>query len=171
VRNASLPAQDATAASPGKKIPTTKTGVEPVQPANAVDENVRQIFYAANYVRDLDIRLEKAGDGTCETTLAVHDRLRQQHGFVHGGVVATLADHTAGGAARSVSGTRDVLTVEYKINFLRPASGDRLRCTATVIKAGKSVIVAEALVFCNGAGGEQLVAKLTETLFVVDSQV
>ena len=142
-----------------------------MQPATSGDENVRQIFYAANFVRDLEIRLENTGHGTCETSLVIQDRLRQQHGFVHGGVVATLADHTAGGAARSVSGTRDVLTVEYKINFLRPASGDGLRCSATVLKAGKSVIVAEALVFCNGSSGEQLVAKLTETLFVIENQV
>lgn len=139
-------------------------------PAGSEDENVRQIFYAANFVRDLDIRLEKAGNGTCETSLVVQERLRQQHGFVHGGVVATLADHTAGGAARSVSGARDVLTVEFKINFLRPASGDRLRCVGTVLRAGKTAVVAEALVFCNGSSGEQLVAKLTETLFIVESQ-
>ena len=100
--------------------------------------------------------------------------MRQQHGFVHGGVIATLADHTAGGAARSVSGKKDVLTVEFKINYLRPATGDRLRCTASVLRAGKSAIVAESLVFASlsGAGNtgkEALVAKLTETLFVADA--
>jgi uncharacterized protein (TIGR00369 family) len=139
-----------------------------VQPSNSGDENVSRIFYLANFVRDLDIRLEKAGNGACETSLVVQERLRQQHGFVHGGVVATLADHTAGGAARSVSGNRDVLTVEFKINFLRPATGDRLRCVGTVLRAGKTAIVAEALVFCNNSNDEQLVAKLTETLFVAD---
>ncbi len=139
-----------------------------MQPVDSASENVSKIFYLANFVRDLAIRLEKVSHGSCETTLAVQDRLRQQHGFVHGGVIATLADHTAGGAARSVSGARDVLTIEFKINYLRPATGDRLRCVATVLRAGKSAIVAEALVFCNNSGEEQLVAKLTETLFVAD---
>lgn len=74
----------------------------------------------------------------------------------------------AGGAARSVSGDKDVLTVEFKINYLRPAIGDRLRCTATVLRAGKTVIVAEALVYAGNGGKETLVAKLTETLFVAD---
>src|SRR5215467_12816387 len=129
---------------------------------------VKNIFYRANFVRDLDIHLEKVAEGLCETSLVVQERLRQQHGFVHGGVVATLADHTAGGAARSVSGDRDVLTVEFKINFLRPAAGDRLRCVGTVLRAGKTAIIAEALVFCNSPAGEQLVAKLTETLFAVE---
>jgi uncharacterized protein (TIGR00369 family) len=136
-------------------------------------ESVEKIFYQANFIRDLDIRLDKVAEGICETSLVVQERLRQQHGFVHGGVIATLADHTAGGAARSVSGARDVLTVEFKINYLRPATGDRLRCTATVLRAGKTAIVAEALVFsshssASNTGKEELVAKLTETLFVAD---
>ena len=131
-------------------------------------EFVREIFYRANFVRDLDIRLEKVSEGTCETSLIVQERLLQQHGFIHGGVIATMADHTAGGAARSVSGDKDVLTVEFKINYLRPAIGNRLRCTATVLRAGKAVIVAEALVYASNDGKEALVAKLTETLFVAE---
>jgi acyl-coenzyme A thioesterase PaaI-like protein len=76
---------------------------------------VQEIFYRANFIRDLDIRLDHVSEGICETSLIVHERLLQQHGFVHGGVIATLADHTAGGAARSVSREKDVLTVEFKI--------------------------------------------------------
>ena len=135
-------------------------------------DRVREIFYLANFVRDLDIRLDKVAEGVCETSLVVQERMRQQHGFVHGGVIATLADHTAGGAARSVSGKKDVLTIEFKINYLRPATGDRLRCTASVLRAGKNAIVAESLVFASLAGStgkEVLVAKLTETLFVADA--
>lgn len=131
-------------------------------------ESVESIFYQANFIRDLNIRLDKVSEGICETSLVIQERLRQQHGFVHGGVIATMADHTAGGAARSVSGEKDVLTVEFKINYLKPAIGDRLRCTASVLRAGKTMIVAEALVFTSEAGKETLVAKLTETLFVAD---
>lgn len=131
-------------------------------------ESVQDIFYQANFIRDLNIRLDKWSEGICETSLVVQDRLRQQHGFIHGGVIATMADHTAGGAARSVSGDKDVLTVEFKINYLRPAMGDRLRCTATVLRAGKTVIVAEALVYAGNAGKETLVAKLIETLFLAE---
>jgi uncharacterized protein (TIGR00369 family) len=139
-----------------------------MEPMDSGGKSVEKIFYEANFIRDLDIRLEKVGAGTCETSLEVQERLRQQHGFVHGGVVATMADHTAGGAARSVSGARDVLTVEFKINYLRPAIGDKLRCTASVLRAGRTMIVAEALVFAHNAGKEDLVAKLTETLFLAD---
>jgi uncharacterized protein (TIGR00369 family) len=136
------------------------------EPAGA--ESVREIFYQANFIRDLNIQLDKVSEGICETSLIVQERMRQQHGFVHGGVIATMADHTAGGAARSVSGEKDVLTVEFKINYLRPATGDRLHCTATVLRAGKTMIVAEALVYAGNTGKETLVAKLIETLFLAD---
>ena len=139
-----------------------------MKPEAADADRVREIFYLANFIRELDIRLDKCAEGICETSMVVQERMRQQHGFAHGGVIATLADHTAGGAARSVSGQKDVLTVEFKINYLRPAIGDRLRCTATVLRAGKAVIVAEALVYASNAGKEALVAKLTETLFVAE---
>src|SRR6478609_2786466 len=139
-----------------------------MKPEGRAAESVQNIFYSANFIRDLNIQLDKVSEGTCETSLVVQDRLRQQHGFIHGGVIATMADHTAGGAARSVSGEKDVLTVEFKINYLRPAVGDRLRCTASVLRAGKTVIVAEALVYADNAGKETLVAKLTETLFLAD---
>ena len=136
-----------------------------MKPEGPAAESVERIFYRANFIRDLDIRLDKVAEGICETSLVVQERLRQQHGFIHGGVIATMADHTAGGAARSVSGDKDVLTVEFKINYLRPAMGDRLRCTATVLRAGKTVIVAEALVYAGAGEKETLVAKLTETLW------
>lgn len=129
-------------------------------------EAVEKIFYSANFVRELDIRLVGVGEGWCETRLEVQDRFRQQHGLVHGGVIATLADHTAGGAARSVSGSGDVLTLEFKINFLRAASGNSLRCRAMVLRAGRNSIVTEASVFMAGEK-EELVAKLMETLAVI----
>jgi uncharacterized protein (TIGR00369 family) len=139
-----------------------------MNPDQARSESVREIFYRANFICDLDIQLEKVSEGTCETSLVIQERLLQQHGFIHGGVIATMADHTAGGAARSVSGEKDVLTVEFKINYLRPAIGDRLRCTASVLRGGKTVIVAEALVHAGNGEKETLVAKLTETLFLAD---
>src|SRR5262249_39521703 len=64
-------------------------------------EGVNRIFQSTTSIRDPDIPLEKTAAGSCESTLAVQERMRQQHGFVHGGVIATMADHTAGGAARS----------------------------------------------------------------------
>jgi uncharacterized protein (TIGR00369 family) len=128
---------------------------------------VRSIFDKANFVRELGIELTEVGDNWCEATLKLQERHRQQHGFVHAGVIATLADHTGGGAARIASGERDVITIEFKINFLRPADGDKLLCRGRLLRAGKSVIVTEAEVFSISDAEQRLVAKLTQTLAVI----
>jgi uncharacterized protein (TIGR00369 family) len=83
--------------------------------------------------------------GAFESELAVEDRLRQQDGFIHAGVMATMADHTAGYAAfTTVDPGFQILTVEFKINFLKPAFGRKLRCLARVIRGGSRIIVAES---------------------------
>ncbi len=125
---------------------------------------VRSIFYRAAFVRDLAIELVDVGPGWCEAAMPITPRLLQQDGFVHAGVTATLADHTAGGAAGSLVGEEEtVLTSEYQIHFLRAAKGERLTCRAAVLKAGAMLMVSEAEVRV----GDALVAKLTSTLAVV----
>ena len=133
----------------------------------AREKRVREIFNRANFIRDLGIELVRVAEGICETTLIPAERHRQQHGLIHAGVLATMADHTAGGAAGSVlDGKGDVLSIEFKINFLRPAIADRLRCRAQVLRGGKTVIVAESEIFAEKDGQEKLVSKATVTLAV-----
>lgn len=81
-----------------------------------IPASVNEIFYRADFVRDLGMKITGLGPGWCETTLAVQKRFHQQHGFVHGGVIASMADHTAGGAAYTAAAGGDVLTLEFKIN-------------------------------------------------------
>jgi len=131
-------------------------------------ENVRRIFETAPFVGSLGLRLSDLGPGWCESDLTVAPKHLQQDGYIHAGVQATVADHTAGGAGGTlVKADETVLTVEFKINLLRPAQGDRLRCRAAVLKAGKTLIVAESEVFAGKNGEEKLAAKATVTLAVV----
>ena len=133
-------------------------------------EKVRTIFHRAPFIGDLGITLEDLGPGWCESSLAVAPKHRQQDGYVHAGVQATIADHTAGGAAGTLAAEGElVLTVEFKINFLRPARGERLRCRATVLRQGRTVNVAESEVFAVRDGTEKLVAKAMVTLAMVPS--
>jgi uncharacterized protein (TIGR00369 family) len=82
---------------------------------------VAMIFETASFLRKLGVRLEAVGPDSCETSLALTPALYQQHGFAHAGVITTLADHTAGGAARAaVPPGRDVLTLELKLTFFDP---------------------------------------------------
>jgi uncharacterized protein (TIGR00369 family) len=93
---------------------------------------------------------------------------RQQHGFIHAGVLMTLADHTCGGAAASTMAEgRDVITVETKISFLRPATGSDLICRAMVLRSGKSLVFTESEVMANGERGRVMVAKASSTLAVM----
>lgn len=131
-------------------------------------EHVQAIFSRAPFIGELGIELAGLGPGWCESVLAVAPRHLQQDGYVHAGVQATVADHTAGGAAGTVARPGDlVLSVEFKINLLRPALGDRLRCRATVLRKGKSITVAESEVFARKDGEEKLVSKATVTLALV----
>ena len=128
---------------------------------------VQEIFESAPFVEDVGIRLGETGAGWCETTLDILPRHLQQDGFIHAGVQATMADHTAGGAGASVIGEDEiVLSVEFKINFLRPSVGQALRCKANILKAGKTLIVVESEVFTRNGAQEKLTAKATVTLAV-----
>jgi len=131
---------------------------------------VEEIFNAP-FIADLGIRLVDAGPGWCETELETAPRHQQHHGFLHAGVVSTLADHTSGGAATTLlSEGQLVLTAEFKINLLRPAGGERLCCRAEVLKPGRSLSVVEAEVFDFGSGSRRLVAKFLATMAVVPAR-
>jgi uncharacterized protein (TIGR00369 family) len=109
--------------------------------------------------------------GFFESGLRVEDRHCQQDGFVHAGVMATMADHTAGYAAFTmVPETHQILTIEFKINFLRAASGNGLACRARVIRGGTRLLVAESEVFDIRDAGETLAAKAMVTLMAVSGE-
>jgi uncharacterized protein (TIGR00369 family) len=140
------------------------TGVTTVESSIALQ--VHAIFDAAPFVQNLGITIKQVEPGLCETEIVIRPEMRQQHGYVHAGVVSTIADHTAGGAARSVTGESDVVTVEFKINFVRPAFGPKLLARGRVLNQGKRLIVAQAEVIDSGS--EKVVAVLTETLQVIE---
>jgi uncharacterized protein (TIGR00369 family) len=113
-------------------------------------------------------RVDRVSDGEFHASVGVEPAHRQQDGFVHAGVLATLADHTAGYAAFTlVPADRRILTIEFKINFLKPARGEEVRCRSRVLSPGRTVLVAESEVFAVDGGRERLVAKATVTLMAV----
>jgi uncharacterized protein (TIGR00369 family) len=132
-------------------------------------QEVERLFAAAPFIADLGIRLVSLAAGECRTTLTLAERHLQQDGFVHAGVQATIADHTAGAAAASLVGEGQyILSVEFKINMLRAAKGTELSCVAKVLKPGRTLTVVESEVYCRGEAGERLVSKATLTMAVVD---
>jgi uncharacterized protein (TIGR00369 family) len=106
--------------------------------------------------------------GQFESKLKIRPDHRQQDGFVHAGVIATMADHTAGYAAyTTVSEDLRILTIEFKINYFRPATGDAVVCRSRVISNGKKIIVSESEVFSISEGRQRLVSKAMVTLMAV----
>jgi len=131
-------------------------------------EELERIFNAAPFVANLGIRLVSLGSGTCDTELVVEPWHLQQDGYVHAGVQATMADHTAGGAAATlIKPDHMILTAEFKINLLRAAKGERLTCRSKVLKPGSRLIVVESEVLCENEGTSKLVSKTTASIAVV----
>ena len=98
--------------------------------------------------------------GIFDTRLTVRKEHHQQDGFVHAGVLATMADHTAGYASyTTVSEKFRILTVEFKINCFKPALGPLIICRSKVVNNGKKIKVAESEVFSVANGMEKLVSK------------
>ncbi|WP_416396458.1 PaaI family thioesterase [Allohahella sp. A8] len=115
----------------------------------------------------LGTQLELFEPGTAVLTLVIREELKQQHGFVHGGVVSYLADNALTFAGGSVLG--DSVTSEYKINYLRPAIGKRLVAKATVVSSGRSQAVCQCTVIAVGDEGERTVAVAQGTINKVEA--
>ncbi len=129
---------------------------------------IRQSFDKQGLMATLGARLEKVEPGFVEIALTPTPAVSQQHGFVHAGAVAAIADSAAGYAALSVmpEGT-GVLTAEFKINLLAPAAGERIVARGRVVKAGRTLTLSQADVFAVKGGEEKLVAHLTGTLMAI----
>ena len=124
--------------------------------------------FRCEFVSLCGICVEEIRRGYLESRMEVAKRHEQQNGVVHAGVISTMADHSAGYAAFTVIPEEyEVLTVEYKINFFRPAHADSLLCRARVLKEGGRIMVGESEVFAEAGTEEMLVAKATVTLAVV----
>jgi uncharacterized protein (TIGR00369 family) len=142
----------------------TPNSLDPV----AVQALVRRGFEGAPFVKDVGLQFVDCGVGWCEASLELQPRHFQHTAVVHAGVITTLADHCAGGAAQLMCGPGEhVVTLEFKINLLRPGVGERLTCRAQVLKPGKAFHVVEAEVFAHRGEAKALVAKLNATLAVL----
>lgn len=129
-------------------------------------EEVRKSFAAQSIMQLIGAELAVIEPGVVEIALPYRRDLTQQDGYLHAGIITTIADSAAGYAAFSLmpAGAR-VLSVEFKVNLLRPASGDNFLARAEVIKAGKTLTVVRADVFGLTDKQRTLVATMLGTMF------
>jgi uncharacterized protein (TIGR00369 family) len=134
-------------------------------------ERVRRSFARQSFMETIGAALTKVEPGHVEIILPVAAHLCQQHGFVHAGVVSTIADDACGYAALTLMPAgAAVLTVEFKANFLAPAAGERLIASAKVVKPGRTLVVALAEVQAEGGGERRLVSIMTATLMTIEGR-
>jgi len=126
-------------------------------------------FKQVPFLKHVGVKLVDVGEGWCESEVIVEPHHLQQGGYIHAGVLSTIADHTAGGAATTlVAKDEFVLTLDFSLNLLRAAQGGRLRCRADVLKPGSRFTVVESEVYVSGEDGkESLSAKGTFTMAIL----
>ena len=129
---------------------------------------VRASFERQNAMRLIRATLPLVEHGRAEIHVPHWEGIEQQHGFVHGGVVGMIADSAAGYAAMTlVPDGASVLTVEYKMNLLAPADGERLIARGEVIRAGRTLIITRAEVLAVSEGRETLCALMQQTIMAL----
>ena len=129
-------------------------------------QDVERSFARQAIMNLIGAKLSLIEPGVIEITLPYRADLTQQRGFLHAGLVTTIADSACGYAAYSLMPAgSEVLSVEFKVNLLRPAQGESFVARAEVIKAGRTLTVVRADVFgIDGNGKRELVATMQGTM-------
>jgi uncharacterized protein (TIGR00369 family) len=139
---------------------------DPQDPAFEV--RVRDSFARQGAMRTLGAQLESVAPGRVVVALAWAEGLTQQHGFLHAGMVSAALDSACGYAGFTLMPAEAaVLTIEFKINLLAPAKGQRFRMVGQVIKPGRTITVCEGQAFAIDEGREKLIATMGCTLMAV----
>lgn len=116
----------------------------------------------------LGARLTHVAPGEVDIEVAMRGDLVQQHGFLHAGVLASAADSACGYAALTLMPPgAAVLSIEFKINLLAPASGDRVVARGRIIRAGKTITVCSGDVTAYTGAAERQVATMVATMMTV----
>ncbi|WP_089174393.1 PaaI family thioesterase [Bosea sp. AS-1] len=138
---------------------------------SSVDRRIRESFAKQGLMQTLGASLVHVSPGRVEIALVPRPEIAQQHGFVHAGAVSAIADSAAGYAALSMMPAgRGILTTEFKINLLAPAAGTRIVARGKVVKAGRTLTLAQTEVLAENDGRERLIALLTATLMTIEGR-
>lgn len=134
-------------------------------------ERVEASFAAQSVMGLIGAKLGSITAGRVEILLPYRADLCQQNGFLHAGIVTTIADSAAGYAAFTLfTADEAVLTSEFGLHLLSPAAGPRFRAVGKVLKPGRRLVIAETEVFAERAEGQVLIAKLIATLVRLPKQ-
>ena len=127
---------------------------------------VRNSFERQTAMSSIGAELLIVEPGKVEIALPYRSDLTQQHGYMHAGIITTIADTACGYAAYTLMPAgSEVLSVEFKVNLLRPAKGERFAAVANVLKPGRTLTVVRADVFGISESDErELIATMLATM-------
>ena len=133
------------------------------------DKKVRASFARQTFMDTIGARIAALSPGYCEVELSFRGDLCQQNGYLHGGLVTTIAANATGYAAFSLMPPNSsVLGVDYKINLLDPAAGERFIAIGRVLKPGRTLSVVECDIEAEDAGKRKLIAKMLTTMMCLE---
>ena len=131
----------------------------------AVAIGIRQSFNDQSMLRSLNAEMTSLSLGHVEIEAQITDRFLNQHNFAHAGIAFTLGDTAGGYAALShYKAGSNIMTVEFKVNYLAPARGKRLRAVGRVIKPGQRICVVSSEILVVGGGKEEKIAVMQGTM-------
>ncbi|MBB5390691.1 MULTISPECIES: PaaI family thioesterase [unclassified Herbaspirillum] len=132
---------------------------------NSMQERITASFNAQGLMQTLGAGLVSVADGEVHIALPFSAHLTQQHGYLHAGATTSIVDSACGYAAltRAPAGC-EVVTVEFKINLMRPAIGERFLAIGRVQNSGRSLAVCSGEVHAFTAGGSKVVALMQATM-------
>jgi uncharacterized protein (TIGR00369 family) len=136
--------------------------------AAGFEERVRESFAGQPFMATMGAELERVEPGVVAISLPFRTDLTQQHGFLHAGAVASVLDSACGYAAFSLMPAGSgVLTVDYTINLMAPAAGERLIAVGTVIRPGRTLTVCRGEAIITRPEGDKTVSAMQATVMTI----
>lgn len=137
----------------------------PPHPDEGYESRIRASFARQGAMQLMGARLGRIGPGLVAIVLPYREDLTQQNGYIHAGIITAVADSACGYAAYTLMPAgSEVLSVEFKVNLLRPAEGEEFVAEAKVVKAGRTLTVTSCDVYAKAAGEAKVVATMLATM-------
>lgn len=129
-------------------------------------DRIKESFDKQGLMKTLNAKLVSVEKGEVKISCEFSEALTQQHGFFHAGVATSIVDSACGYAALTMMpDDMEVLSVEFKINFMKPAKTDKLIAIGKVLQSGRTLTICEGYVYDSSE--EKLISKMTATMIAV----
>jgi uncharacterized protein (TIGR00369 family) len=133
-------------------------------------KRIQESFARQGFMKYLGAELTSIEPGTVEIEVPYSKNITQQHDFFHGGVIGTIADNAGGYSAFTLMAATDsILTVEYKLNIMSPANGEKLIARGKVLRPGRKITTCKSDIFVVRDGKEKLCATMLGTFMTLEN--